>query len=115
LTIGKREVDTGGVRVHSHVVEQPAGADVHLHQERVQVERMPVDRPLSDADRAFQERTVEARETDEEAVVGKRARVVEEVRVKKEGEDRTEHVEDTVRRTDVQVDRTPGGEPRPNR
>ncbi|MGE5478771.1 MAG: YsnF/AvaK domain-containing protein [Bacteroidales bacterium] len=115
LAIGKREVDTGGVRVHSHVVEQPAVADVHLHQERVQVERMPVDRPLSDADRAFQERTIEARETAEEAVVGKRARVVEEVRVKKEGEERTEHVEDTVRRTDVQVDRTPGGEPRPNR
>lgn len=112
LAVGKRAVETGAVRVHTRVSEQPVGADVHLHQERVQVERMPVDRPVSDADRAFQERTIEARETTEEPVVGKRARVVEEVRVKKEGEEHTEHVEDTVRRTDVDVDRDHPRQPR---
>lgn len=115
LAVGKRTVETGGVRVQSHVSEQPAGADVHLHQERVQVERMPVDRPVSDAERAFQERTVEARETAEEPVVGKTARVVEEVKLRKEGEEHEEHVEDTVRRTDVDIERLPGGEPRPHR
>lgn len=115
LSVGKRAVDTGGVRVSSHVTEQPASADVHLHQERVQVERMPADRPVSDADRAFRDRTIEARETAEEPVVDKTARVVEEVRLRKEGEEKKEHVEDTVRRTDVDVDRLPGGEERPHR
>lgn len=114
LVVGKKAVDTGGVRVHSHVTEKPVEANVHLHQERVQVERMPVDRPVSDADRAFQDRTIEAREMGEEAVVGKKTRVVEEVRVRKEGEEREEQIKDTVRRTDVDVDRLPG-EPRPHR
>ena len=108
LTVGKRQVETGGVRVHSQVTEKPVEANVHLHQERVQVERMPVDRPISDADRAFQERSIEAREMGEEAVVGKKAKVVEEVRLRKEGETREEKIEDTVRRTDVDVDRLPG-------
>lgn len=106
LVVGKRHVEGGGVRVHSHVTEKPVSAEVRLHQERVDVERMPADRPVSDSDRAFQERSVEMRETDEEAVVGKKARVVEEVRVRKAGEDREENVKDTVRRTDVDVDRT---------
>jgi stress response protein YsnF len=39
----------------------------------------------------------------EEAVVSKEARVVEEVVVNKEVEERTETVRDTVRRTDVDV------------
>lgn len=115
LVVGKREVETGGVRVSTHTTEQPVGTDVHLQQERVQVERMPVDRPVSDADRAFQDRTVEARETAEEAVVSKKARVVEEVRLRKEAQERKEHVEDTVRRTDVDIDRLPGDEERPHR
>ncbi|MBC7906870.1 MAG: YsnF/AvaK domain-containing protein [Rhodospirillaceae bacterium] len=115
LVVGKKAVETGGVRVHTHVTERPVEANVHLQQERVHVERMPVDRPVSDADRAFQERTIEAREMGEEAVVGKKARVVEEVRVRKEGEEREENVKDTVRRTEVDVDRLPGGEPRPHR
>jgi uncharacterized protein (TIGR02271 family) len=115
LAVGKRAVDTGGVRVHSHVTEQPAEADVRLHQERVQVERMPVDRPVADSERAFQERSVEARESEEQPVVSKTARVVEEMRLRKQGEEHEEHVEDTVRRTDVDVERLPGGEPRPQR
>ncbi|HLO77780.1 MAG TPA: YsnF/AvaK domain-containing protein [Magnetospirillum sp.] len=115
LTVSKRAFDTGGVRIHSHVTEQPVTADVRLHQERVQVERMPADRPVSDADRAFQDRSIEARETNEEAVVGKTARVVEEVQLRKEGEDREERIEDKVRRTDVEVERLPGNEPRPQR
>jgi hypothetical protein len=57
---------------------------------------------------AFRERTIEARETAEEAVVAKDARVVEEVVVSKDAAQRTETVRDTVRRTDVDVQRTEG-------
>ena len=57
---------------------------------------------------AFQERTIEARATSEEAVVSKEARVVEEIALHKQASDRTETVRDTVRETKVDVDDTTG-------
>ena len=48
---------------------------------------------------------IEVAETDEEAVVGKTARVKEEVVVHKEATDRVETVRDTVRRQDVKIER----------
>ena len=106
LTVGKREVGRGSVRVRSYVVERPVEQQVSLHEERIDVDRRPVDRPLTEADRAaaFQDRTIEATATAEEAVVGKEARVVEEIALRKEGADRTETVRDTVRKTEVEVD-----------
>lgn len=104
LLVGKREVDRGGVRVESHVTEEPVEKDINLRQERVTVERHPVDRPVSDSDiSAFKEGTIEMRETSEEPVVEKRARVVEEVHVNKDVIDETHTVRDTVRKTDVEV------------
>jgi uncharacterized protein (TIGR02271 family) len=103
LQVGKREVERGGVRVESHVTEKPVAQEVQLREERVHVERRPVDRPVTDADEAFREGTLEVTERAEEAVVGKTARVVEEVVVGKQVEEHTETVRDTVRRTDVDV------------
>ena len=105
LRVGKREVAGGAVRVRSYVVERPVEEQVRLHEERVSVERRPVDRAVTGADAAaFQERTIEARATSEEAVVGKEARVVEEIGIRKEASDRTETVRDTVRSTKVDVE-----------
>lgn len=105
LAIGKRTVETGGVRVHKEVTQQPIEEDINLHEEHVTVERRPVDRPADPADlRAFENQTVEMHEMAEEAVVEKRARVVEEVVVGKESRERTEHISDTVRRTDVHIE-----------
>jgi uncharacterized protein (TIGR02271 family) len=106
LQVGKREVGRGGVRVVSRVSERPVETDVRLREERVNVERRPVSRPLSDADAtAFTEDTIELTETAEEPVVAKQARVVEEVVVSKDVTERTETVRDRVRRTDVQIER----------
>ncbi|HEX9919606.1 MAG TPA: YsnF/AvaK domain-containing protein, partial [Pyrinomonadaceae bacterium] len=78
LQVGKREVERGGVRVETHVTEQPVSENVELREEHVNVERHAVNRPVSAADiNAFQETTIELRETAEEAVVEKTARVVE--------------------------------------
>ncbi len=105
LVVGKRAVEGGRVRVRSYVVEQPVEAKVTLHEERVTVDRHPVDRAASAADlAAFQERTIEARATSEEAVVAKEARVIEEIAVHKEAADRVETVRDTVRKTQVEVE-----------
>jgi uncharacterized protein (TIGR02271 family) len=106
LVVGKRDVSRGGVRVRSYVTETPVHEQIRLRNERINVERRTVDQPLSAADAdAFRERTIDVTATGEEAVVGKTARVVEEVVVSKTADEHVEDVEDTVRRTDVEIDR----------
>lgn len=105
LKVGKRVVEKGGVRVYTHVQQRPVEEQVELRQERVVVERRPVNRAASQDDaQLFQEGTVEFQERSEELVVGKEARVVEEVVIGKAVEQHVETVRDTVRRTDVQVE-----------
>jgi len=106
LRVGKREVGRGSVRVRSYVVEEPVTEDVDLREETVHVERRPVDRTVAgtDADRLFQERTVEIEERGQEAIVDKKTRVREEVAVGKTVDKRTERISDTVRRTEVKVE-----------
>ena len=108
LVVGKREVDRGGVRVYSHVVEHPASADVTLHNESVSVERRPVNRPATAADFATGSGSFEVRATGEEAVIGKSSRVVEEVLVGKEATEHTQQVHDKVRKTEVEVEHLTG-------
>lgn len=106
LAVGKRQVERGGVRIYSHVVSENVSENVRLHDERVVVNRQTVDRPATEADFNPGDRTMEVRAMGEEAVVGKRSRVVEEIHVGKEGSDRTEQVTDTVRHTEVDVEPT---------
>lgn len=109
LRIGTREVERGGVRVTTRVEERPVQEQVTLRDEEVTVERRPVDRAITDADVTdFQEGVFEVRERDEEAIVNKRAQVVEEVVISKDVEERTETVQDTLRRTDVNIEELPG-------
>ncbi len=110
LTVGKRAVNRGGARVRSYVVETPVEEQVSLHSETLHVERRPVtdSRPVTDAD--FRERSVEMQAISEEAVVGKTARVVEEISLHKEATDRVETVRDTVRQTKVDVEQVPAVE-----
>ena len=106
LTVGKRTVSRGGIRVFSHMTETPVTEQVQLREEHVNVERRPVNRAATEADfTAFKEGTIEVEEMAEEAVVGKRARVVEEVSLGKESSSRTETIHDTVRQTKVEVEK----------
>jgi uncharacterized protein (TIGR02271 family) len=112
LRVGKREVNRGGVRVRSYVREVPVHEQVTLREEHVDVERRPVNQPVSAAGLTgdvFQEKNVELTETAEEAVVAKEAQVREELVVKKTAEEHVEQIDDTVRRTEVDVE---GGENR---
>ncbi len=104
LRVGKRDVNRGSVRVRSYVVERPVQEQVHLREERVDVERHAVDRPLGTETDPFRERVIEVTATGEEAVVAKEARVVEEITVHKDVTERTEQVSDTVRRTEVEIE-----------
>jgi uncharacterized protein (TIGR02271 family) len=107
LRVGKREVERGGARVRSYVTETPVSEQVSLREEHVSVERRPVDRAVSESDMQsgmLEDRQIEMTETAEEAVVGKEARVREELVVRKTAEERTETVEDQLRHTEVEVD-----------
>lgn len=106
IRIGKRAIQRGGVRVYSHVVEQPVEETILLREEHIRVERRPVDRQISDAEIAgIRDQSFEVTETVEEPVIEKRARVKEEVVIGKETTEKTQKVSDTVRRTDVKVER----------
>jgi uncharacterized protein (TIGR02271 family) len=105
LQVGTRQVERGGVRIYSRLSEQPVEREVHLRDERITVERRPVDRPATEHDlAAFQEGTIELTETREEPIVSKEVRVVEEVVIEKDVREHTETVRDTVRRTEVEVE-----------
>jgi len=113
LKVGKREVQRGGVRVFSRVVETPVNESIGLREEHVNVQRRTVDEPISSADStAFKEQSIEMRETAEEAVVEKSARVVEEVMINKEVSQREQQIHDTVRHTEVEVEQLGAGSAR---
>ncbi len=105
LVVGKREVERGGMRVRSYIVETPVSEQVSLREETVGIERRPVNRAVTAGDDAFRDRTIEMRETGEEAVVGKEAFVTEEIALRKDVGQRTEEVRDSVRHTEVEVER----------
>lgn len=109
LQVGKRVVKTGGVRLHSRIIERPVEEHLRLREEHVYVERNPVDRAVSPTDLdAFQEGVIELREQAEVPVVAKEARIVEEVRLTKEVTERDEVIRDTLRNTDVEVENLTG-------
>lgn len=105
LEVGKRQVQTGGVRLRSRIVETPVEESLRLREERVTVERNTVNRPATDADFAnFKETSIELTEQTEVPVVSKQARVVEEISLDKQVTERDETVRDTVRSTEVDVE-----------
>lgn len=106
LDIGKRSVQSGGVRVFSRLVEEPVEQQVSLREEKVRVDRRPVNRPATEADFNPADQVIEVTEMGEEAVINKRAFVTEEVVVGKETTQLTETVRNTLRHTDVQVENT---------
>ena len=107
LSVGKRAVNRGTTRIRRYVVEIPVHEQVALRDEKVSVERRPLAdaRPVTGAD--FTDKVVEVAETSEEAVVSKTARVKEEVVIRKDATERTETVNDTVRRQEVEITNEP--------
>ena len=106
LEVGKREVERGGIRLRSRIVENDVEETVNLREETVNVERNTVNRTATDAD--FREEDVEMRERAEVPVVNKEARVVEEITLHKDVDEREETISDTVRETEVDVEKLKG-------
>jgi len=107
IEVGKRQVGKGTVQVTSRMVETPVEESVNLKEERAKITRRPTDRPVSPESLEAQQRgsSIEIEETAEQPVISKSARVVEEVDVSKETSETTQNVKDTVRHTELDVER----------
>lgn len=106
LQVGKQQVETGGIRIRSRIEEKPVSENVTLREEHIKVERNEVNRPVSDEDAAkFKDKNIEMTERAEVPVVNKTARVVEEIKLSKDVTNRDETVRDTVRNTEVDIDK----------
>jgi stress response protein YsnF len=110
VNVGKRAVERGGVRVRTFIVERPVNEQVELREERIDVTREPVNERVSPGalDSTLTEDEFVVTAQGEEAVVGKEARVVERVHVGKVAEVRTETIQETERRQDVEVEQIEG-------
>ncbi len=104
LNVGKREIESGGVRIRSRIVERPVDETVRLRDERVYVKRETVNRELRAGDDAFKETSIEMTERKEVPVVDKTARVVEEISLGKDVSSHEEKISDTVRETEVDIE-----------
>ncbi len=109
LRVGKREYEAGGLRVKTRVASVPVDKTVTIREEHVNLERRVIDRPVSLDDEAFRERSLDLRASSEEPVFEKHARVVEEIHLHKDTNERVETVHDTLRHTDVQISEIPAG------
>ncbi|HKG67740.1 MAG TPA: PRC and DUF2382 domain-containing protein [Segetibacter sp.] len=104
LQVGKQEVAKGGIRLRSRIVENEVQENIKLREEKIRVERTPVDRAANVTD--LKEEQVEFTERAEVPVVSKEARVVEEVSLNKEVTEKEESIKDTVRSTKVDIEKT---------
>lgn len=104
LRVGKRQEMEDQVRIEKRVVEEPVEENIDLRKERIDVDRHPVDRPLSEMDDdVFHEETIEMSAMSEEPVVEKRARITEEIEINKDVDTEQHTVRDTLRHTEVDI------------
>jgi uncharacterized protein (TIGR02271 family) len=105
LQVGKQMVEDGSTRVRRFTTERDVSADVTLHEEHAQILRRAITDPAYVGSIDWADAQIEIVETAEHALVGKTARIVEEVALKKVGTDHVETVHDKIRRQQVEVER----------
>jgi uncharacterized protein (TIGR02271 family) len=106
LAVGKRQVQTGQVRLRKIVRTEHREVPVELRREDVEIERIPASEigDVSATGQAFQEQTIDVPLMAEEPVVEKQARVTGGVRMTKTVETDTQTVGGDVRSEDVEVE-----------
>ena len=102
LRVGKRETETGRLRLHKWVETERVEVPVDLRREKARVTREPVDRSASDQEIGREEIEITLRE--EQPVVEKETVAKERIRVDKEVEVGHETVGDELRNERVEVE-----------
>lgn len=105
LKVGKREVEYGGVRLRKVIRTETVNQPVELKREEIVVERVQSGRSAQGG-KAFEQEEIYIPLRREEPVVQKEARVREEVRVGKRQQTEQRTVSESVRKEDVQIDRS---------
>jgi len=105
LEIGKQMIETGRTRVRRFVTAHDVSHDVTLHREHAEVLRKAISDPAYIGEIDWADRTIEAIETAEQAVVNKTARIVEEVALRMIGSDKVETIRDKLRRHNLEIER----------
>lgn len=106
VVVGTREVMGGAISVKSRVESEVVSEDVTLRQEHVEVDTIARNEQITaaEADALLQPQTISATAINEEAVVGKTAEIVGEVRLDKDVDMIQETVSATARKTVVDID-----------
>lgn len=108
LNVDKERVQTGEVQVGKHVVEEEQSIDVPVEREEVYVERRPVNEQtgagFADNDGLGEKDSIHVDVNEERLNVTKDDVVSEEIVVGKRKVKDTEHVSETVRREEADID-----------
>jgi uncharacterized protein (TIGR02271 family) len=111
MEISKRQVTSGRVQVTKHVHEREETVDIPTKTQEVQVERVPVDRPIEEPPQVrYEEDTMIIPVVEEVLVVKKQLRLKEEVRVTMIQNEVREPIQVTLREEEVEVNRADPGE-----
>lgn len=103
VKVGKREVESGGIRLRKIVRTETVNQPVELQREEIVIERVPGNQGTA-KNEGFGEEDIYIPLRREEAVVQKDARVAEEVHVGKKREIERQQVTEQVRREELEVD-----------
>ncbi|MDQ3706398.1 MAG: YsnF/AvaK domain-containing protein [Chloroflexota bacterium] len=115
LEVRKHWVQSGEVVVRRSVQTSQQTIPVELQYEEVQVDRVPVNRPLGEGEQTqpwWDGEVMVVPVIEEEIVVSKRLVVREEVRISKRKSVRQETVSDTIRNQQLHIDTTGALKPR---
>lgn len=105
LQVGKKLVETGRTRVRRFTTERDVDQDVTLHEEHAEVLRKAVTaQPAELTDVDWADSTLEVVETKEQALINKTARLVEEISLRKKGDDHVETIHEKLRRQQAEVE-----------
>jgi uncharacterized protein (TIGR02271 family) len=113
VRIGKREVETGHVRVRTHVEEEQVNLSEMLERELVDVERVPMEIEVETAPAPFRDKygVLIVPIVEERLVVSKRLFVVEELRIHRRRTEERVEVPATRRVMRAEIERDSDGPP----
>ena len=104
LEVGKRLVSEGSTRVRRYTVTDRVSENISLQEQHADIFRRPLDNAVTPEGVDWSEKTVNIEESHEQPVINKTAHVKEEVVVRKDVNERTETVSDSVRRQEVDIE-----------
>ncbi len=109
LEVQKRRIETGRVRVHTHISERTETVDEPLLREEVQIERVEINQPVNQADRRaephYEDDVLVIPLLEEIVVIEKRLMLREEIRIRKQRSAQHQPQQVTLQRTEVSIER----------